>query len=87
MDTITENHEAFDIAIALYNWCSHNYNGMSCEKYAVMSSLVSTYKMSNIPENDENTEFYYNDLDENNWEETKQELFRYLDNDWENNSY
>lgn len=83
MISIDSKCEAFDIAIALYNWCADNHEGMMSDKYSIMSTLISTYNMSNIPSIDDSTELYYNGLDESNYISTKQVLFDYLDSEWD----
>jgi hypothetical protein len=85
--TIQDNSEAFDIAIALYNWCAENHEGQNSDQYAIMSELVGTHNMSNIPEIDDSTELQYNNLDDTNFQEIADDLFYYLDNEWENNRY
>jgi len=88
---INNKCEAFDVAIALYNWCAHNHEGQFSDKYKALS-IASDYNMTNIPEIDENTKgdayeeavFIYSALDELNWSNYYDAFIHFMENDWDN---
>lgn len=82
-DKIEDKCQAFDVAIALYTWLSHWYDGMYDTKYAVMSELVGKHKL--VIKSDslgENELFIYDELSEDNWQECWTMLEDYLNNKW-----
>jgi len=83
MIQIDDNATAFDVAIALWTWLSEWHEGMMSDKYAAMSKLTGEYKLENIPSLDEMTEFWYNQISEDNWEEVFNEFCLYMDNCWD----
>jgi len=90
---IQDKSEAFDHAIALNYWLSHNYMGQFCDKYAALSKIIGEYKLTRPPKidfevqwhpDDENYEIarIYNELNEDNWSETFNIFCNYMDNHW-----
>ena len=95
----TDHHEAFEQAIALYDWCSHWYSGMGCDKYAAMSKIVGDYKLNNracidydsvleygdddFDEENEGIVMLYHELTEDNWSQVFENWCDYMDNDWD----
>lgn len=88
----TDNHEAFEMAIAIWYWLSHWHGGMWCEKYSAMCQLTAEYGLGNIPsidmddeEDDENymVRSYYQDLSEDNWKQVFEDWCEYMDNEWD----
>lgn len=103
MQRPNDHHEAFEQAIALYDWLSHWYGGMSCPKYVAMSKIVGDYKLVNrscidydceLPYDHEDKDqenegivMLYHELTEENWEECFENFCDYMDNDWDNDDY
>tara|TARA_R110000744_G_scaffold252176_1_gene367985 strand:+ start:502 stop:825 length:324 start_codon:yes stop_codon:yes gene_type:complete len=97
---INDNHEAFEYAIALSDWLSHWYGGMSCPKYAAYCKIGYDYKLvnrssidydsnaeygdKNFDEENETIIMLYKDLTEDNWEYTFDQFCNYMDNSWDN---
>jgi len=80
---ITDKCEAFDVAIGLYEWLSHNYGGMGCDKYAAMSKMVGEYRLSSRGIDSEGSQMVYDELDEDNWEGLFMEFCRFMDDEWD----
>lgn len=95
----TDHHEAFEQAIALYDWLSHWYSGMYCDKYAAMSKIVGDYKLSHresidydcdLPYDHEDKDqenegivMLYHELTEDNWSQVFENWCDYMDNEWD----
>ena len=89
---ITNKCEAFDMAIALWYWCTHNYSKFDA-KHEAFCKITEDYKLSNIPSIDfDSTEeddydmvrMMYHNITEDNWEQTYQDFCDFMDNEWEN---
>ena len=80
---IDNNCQAFDIAIALYEWLSHWYGGKSCPKYSAMCMITCHYRLEHRGGLDEMTQMYYDDLTEDNWQDAYNEFCEYMDNEWD----
>ena len=94
-----DHHEAFEQAVALYDWCSHWYSGMYCDKYAAMSKIISDYRLVNrscidydctLPYDHEDKDqenegivMIYQELTEDNWSEVFDNFCDYMDNEWD----
>lgn len=95
----TDHHEAFEQAIALYDWCSHWYGGMGCDKYVAMSKLSGEYRLdskcsidydseavygdADFDEENESIIMIYKELTEENWQEIFDNFCDYMDNEWD----
>lgn len=95
----TDHHEAFEQAIAIYDWLSHWYSGMGCDKYAAMSKITGEYKLQTIcsidydctlpydhedkDQENEGVVMIYQELSEENWSEVFDNFCSYMDNEWD----
>jgi hypothetical protein len=88
----TDNFEAFEMAFALWYWCSHWHGGLRCPKYAAMCVLQTQYKLSNIPSIDFDDEtddeyflarMYYQGLTADNWNQVFSDFEDYMNTEWD----
>jgi hypothetical protein len=80
------NGMAFDIAIALYTWLAENHGGKSSLEYQALSSISYDYQLRGNISLDEMSEFYYNDISQDNWQDIFEEWKHYMDNEWDKES-
>lgn len=81
-DEIQEKGDAFDAAIALYIWLSEWHDGMWGVRYAALCRMQSEYKLEVRSGLDESSQFYYDDLTEDNWEENFNLWCEFMDTKW-----
>ncbi len=83
MFEVNDKNDAFNVAIGLYTWLSHNYSGMYCDKYAAMSKLVGEHNLSiRGDELEDEEQLIYDELSEENWAICWETLDDYLTNKW-----
>ena len=93
MEKISDKSEAFDAAIALYTWLSHNHEGQFSDKYAAMSKIIGEYGLKNVPDididnTDEDSDYetvvmIYHELTEDNWEEYFEDFCTFMDSEYD----
>ena len=83
MFQIDNNAQAFDVAIALYEWLSHWYSGKFCPKYEAMCTIVCHYELNHRGGLDECSQWYYDELSEDNWQDAFDEFCDYMDTQWD----
>jgi len=92
VNRVNDPCEAFDMAFALWYWCTHNYSKFDA-KHEAFCKITGEYRLSNIPSIDFDTDewedeyymaiSYYHDLNEDNWKETFEAWCDYMDNEWD----
>lgn len=92
VNKVNDNYEAFEMAFALWYWCTHNYSKFDA-KHEAFCKITSEYKLNNIPSIDFDADewddeyyqviSYYHDLNEDNWKETFEAWCDYMNTRWD----
>jgi cephalosporin-C deacetylase-like acetyl esterase len=80
MFNIDDNCTAFDVAIAMYIWLSEWHDGQWSDRYSAMCKMGSDYNLQVRGGLDESSQFYYDEITEDNWSELFDEWVEYMDN-------